>query len=74
MVKIGQGKAFSKKWVKKDPSNPQGLIREAGVDSIVDESGVDMRQIVNQGKIDGGSAEGEKKAKELKKRNLITAR
>jgi len=73
-LKVGQGKAFSKKWIKKDPSDPTKLVREAGVDSIKDETSEDLRQIREKGEISGGSQEVEKKMKELRSRKLVQPR
>lgn len=74
MLKVGQGKAFAKKWIRKDPTDASKLVREAGLNSIKDETAEDLRQIRELGEIDGGSQEGEKRARELKKRNLVLPR
>lgn len=74
VLKFGQGKAFAKKWVRKDPTNDKKLVRVEGLDSIRDETQDDLREISSTGQIDGGSKAGEKKLLELKKRNLITPR
>jgi hypothetical protein len=71
---LGQAKGFAKKWIKKDPSDPSKLIRQAGVDSIKDEAKEDLQQICEKGEIDGGSKEGEKRAKDLKGRKLLQPR
>lgn len=74
VAKLGQGKAFAKKWIQKDPSDPSKFIRQSGVDSIIDETSQDLQQIREKGAIDGGSKEGEKKTKELRSRKLIATR
>ncbi|MCO5609968.1 hypothetical protein L7F22_064203 [Adiantum nelumboides] len=43
-LKIGQGKAFAKKWVRKHPSQPNFLARVPGVDAITDETANDLKQ------------------------------
>lgn len=74
MCKLGQAKGFAKKWIKKDPSDPSRLIRQAGVDNVKDEAKEDLQQIREKGEIDGGSKEGEKRAKDLKGRKLLQPR
>lgn len=74
VLKFGQGKAFAKKWVKKDPSDDKKLIRVEGLDTIRDETQDDLREIIQSGQIDGGSKAGEKRLAEMKKRNLIVPR
>ncbi|KAL1917755.1 uncharacterized protein VTP21DRAFT_3589 [Calcarisporiella thermophila] len=44
VAKIGQGKAFKNKWIKKDGANITRL-----VDSIVDQTQIDLRQIQSTG-------------------------
>lgn len=73
-MKVGQGKAFAKKWIKKDPSDPLKLIREAGADNIKDETSLDLRQIQEKGEIAGGSQQAEKRMKELRSRKLVQPR
>jgi len=74
VFKLGQAKGFAKKWIKKDPSDPSRLIRQAGVDSIRDEARDDLQQIREKGILDEGSKDGEKRSKELRTRKLILPR
>lgn len=67
VLKIGQGKAFAKKWARKHPSAPGALARTPGVDTIKDETAEDLRTIR-----DTGSAADEKRVADLKKRKLVT--
>jgi hypothetical protein len=50
------------------------LIREAGVDSVKDETSEDLRQIQQKGEISVGGPEAEKKMKELRSRKLVVSR
>jgi hypothetical protein len=74
ILKVGQGKAFAKKWIRKDPSDSSKLMREPAVTSIKDDTSEDLRQIREKGDVDGGSQEGEKKLKELRSRKLVLPR
>lgn len=74
VLKFGQGKAFAKKWVRKDPADAGKLVRAEGVDSIQDETQRDLQQLLQSGQLDGGSKAGEKRLQELKKRNLALPR
>ncbi|CAO1620561.1 unnamed protein product [Parajaminaea phylloscopi] len=65
VLKIGQGKAFAKKWARKHPSVPGALARMPGVDAIQDETAEDLRAIQKDGTLDN-----EKKLADLKKRKL----
>lgn len=66
VLKIGQGKAFAKKWARKHPSAPGSLCRVPGVDSISDETAEDLRTV----RATGALAD-DKKIADLKKRKLI---
>lgn len=74
MLKFGQGKAFAKKWVRKDPTDPNRLARVEGLESIEDETQIDLKGIIRTGQLDGGNKSGEKRLTELKKRNLVVPR
>lgn len=69
VLKIGQGKAFAKKWARKHPSVPGALARTPGVDAIKDETADDLRSIR-----DSGAAADEKRVADLKKRKLVNQR
>lgn len=60
-AKAGQGKAFKNRWISKNGAN---LVRL--VDSIVDETQRDLKQIEST-----GTLENQKTLTELKKRTLI---
>lgn len=69
VLKIAQGKAFAKKWVRKHPTVNGALARVPGVDSIVDETRTQLAGIR-----DGSAQVSDKEVAELKKRKLITAK
>lgn len=66
VVKIGQGKAFAKKWARKHPYFSGVLTRVPGVDAIQDETADDLRQIREKGLLSD-----DKRIADLKKRKLI---
>lgn len=68
-LKIGQGKAFAKKWVRKHPSQPNFLARVPGVDAITDETANDLKQVQEKGTLSDNA-----KITELRKRKLIIQR
>lgn len=66
VLKIGQGKAFAKKWARKHPSVQGALARTPGVDAINDETAEDLKHIR-----DTGAAADERRVADLKKRKLV---
>lgn len=66
VLKIGQGKAFAKKWARKHPSQAGALTRMPGVDSIVDDTAEDLREVRRSGTLGD-----DKKLADLKKRKLV---
>ncbi|CEH12159.1 phenylalanyl-trna synthetase alpha chain [Ceraceosorus bombacis] len=69
VLKIAQGKAFAKKWVRKHPSVNGALARVPGVDNIVDETRTQLAGIR-----DGSIRPSDKDLAELRKRKLIVAK
>lgn len=66
-LKIGQGQAFRKKWIKK---LPDGTFARAA-DSVEDTSRAELAEIARTGRAPGGD---EKKAADLRKRKLLDVR
>lgn len=67
VLKIGQGQAFKKKWVKKLPDGT--FARDpSSIDKIVDTSRLDLEDTLKTGRAPHGD---EKKATELRKRGLL---
>ncbi|PWN51939.1 putative FRS2-phenylalanine--tRNA ligase beta chain, cytosolic [Violaceomyces palustris] len=76
-LKAGQSYAFRNKWAKKLPDGTFGrteaTLGKADAD-LKDEIKEQLEEIVRCGSIDNGSAAGEKKLAELRKRKLVVTR
>jgi len=68
VLKIAQGKAFAKRWVRKHPTAAGELARVPGVDAIEDDTALALQRVRDAGETS------EKEAAEYKKRKLVAPR